>query len=170
MGNGHLDWYFRAIQLDIRHRFRSGWHSRVYSVFSGRLQGRNWLGPNFRAFRFWYCQIGFWSPFFTVVFSSALGFLKQSILDCTTRPLYIPGLGFWMAETLEGGFWTSFTIFLCLTVCCVRKAWLNVLRGRISTSFGLRSNILCLPSCSRRVLKIILRLKRCRSKYHFLFW
>ncbi len=71
---------------------------------------------------------GFEVPFFSVVFSSALGFLKQSILDCTTRPLYIPGLGFWMAETLEGGFWTSFTIFLCLTVCCVRKAWLNVLR------------------------------------------
>ncbi len=47
---------------------------------------------------------GFEDPFFSVVFSSALGFLKQSILDCTTRPLYIPGLGFWMAETLDGGF------------------------------------------------------------------
>ncbi len=70
---------------------------------------------------------GFEITFFSVVFSSALGFLKQSILDCTIRPLYIPGLDFWMAETLEGGFWTSFTRFLCLTVCCVRKAWLNVL-------------------------------------------
>lgn len=64
--------------------------------------------------------------FFSVVFVSPLGFLKQSIFDCITRPLYVPGLDFWTAETVDGGFWTSSTSFRCLTVCCVRKAWLRV--------------------------------------------
>lgn len=86
---------------------------------------------------------GFGITFFSVVFASPLGFLKQSILDCTTRPLYVPGLDFWMAETVEGGFCTSSTSFLCLTVCCVRKAWLSVLRLVGSASlvlvFGLTS-------------------------------
>ncbi len=100
------------------------------------------LDRSFGSSGFGLVTFGFEITFFSVVFTSALGFLKQSILDCTTRPLYVPGLDFWMAEMVEGGFWTSSTSFLCLTVCCVRKAWLSVLRlvgSALVLVFGLTS-------------------------------
>lgn len=57
----------------------------------------------------------------------ALDFQMDPIFDWTILPLYMPGADF-DDGTAAGGFGASSTIFLCLTTCSVRNAWLCVCR------------------------------------------
>ena len=66
--------------------------------------------------------VGFCSP----SLAATLDFHIDPILDWTTLPLYIPGVGL-MCCWGSGGFAASI-IFLCFTACSVRKALLRVCR------------------------------------------